>query len=125
MAAEWSATPVAFENAPVFPALEAARDSKSPWVRFVIRDGDGSLQTVGSDSRLDRFAGVLITSVFVAQDTGTRQAASYADDISAIWKGYAGQSCVRFGTPSITVVGEANGWFQINVTVTFQNDEIS
>lgn len=122
---DWTTTPIDWENAPDSAALTAAKGAKSPWVRFVIREGDGVLQTIGSPSRLDRYAGALIISVFVAQLTGTGTARTYADDIADIWRGYAGADCVKFRTPFMTVVGETDGWFQINVTVNFQNDKIN
>lgn len=122
---DWTATPIEFENATESDALKAAKDSKTPWIRFTIRDGGGELITVGSDSRLDRFVGLLIIQIFVAQKTGTGQARRYADQLSGFWKGYAGQPCVQILTPSINVIGENEGWFQINVNIPFQNDEFS
>jgi len=125
MNTEWLTTPIAFENTPDSTALISAKNAKSPWIRFVIRDGDGRLQTIGSNSRLDRYAGVLLISIFVAQQIGTKLAREHADSIAAIWRGYSGASCVSFGTPFINIIGETDGWFQINVTVNFQNDEIN
>jgi len=125
IATEWTTTPIAFENAPDSDALIAAKNAKDAWVRFIIREGNGALQTIGAGSRLDRYSGALIMSVFVSQASGTRTAAVYADSLSDIWKGYSGQPCVRFGTPYFTVVGETDGWFQINVMVSFQNNEFS
>lgn len=125
MAADWLTTPIEFENLSESIALTAAKNNKTPWVRFLIRDGDGNLVTIGSGSRLDRYVGVLIIQIFVAQKTGTSTAAGYADTISNIWKGFNGQPCLQFFTPSINIVGENQGWSQINVNVTFQNDELT
>ena len=125
MQTDWTATPIEFENVNDSAALTTAKNNKSPWIRFVIRSGDGNLQTIGSNSRLDRFAGNLIAQIFVAQKTGTAIARGYADDIADIWRGYAGQPCVQFYTPFSNEIGDNEGWFQINVNIPFLNDEFS
>ena len=123
MASEWSTTPISFENVTDSAALKAAKDSKSPWVRFVIREGDGALDTIGSDSRLERHAGIVFVSIFVAQGDGTETARSYAKDIAAIFRGYFAEPCVHFRTPYVNVVGAADGWFQLNLLIPFENNE--
>ena len=122
---DWTATPVEWENVSESDALIAVKNAKTPWVRFTIRDGDGNRQTIGSDSRLNRYAGSLIIQIFVAQKTGTASARTYAAIIAAIWDGYAGEPCLEFGPADITVVGETEGWFQFNVTVPFLNDDLT
>lgn len=121
---DWAATPVEWENFPESAALTAAKNAKSPWVRFVIRDGSGARKTVGADSRVNRFAGSLIHQIFVAQKTGTAVARDYADAIAGIWDGFSGESDLEFRTPVITNVGDNSGWFQLNVEIGFLNDEI-
>ena len=123
METDFTSIPIEFENLTESAALVAAKNAKTPWSRFVIRDGDGNLITIGSDVRLDRFAGVMIAQVFVIQGSGTKAARGYADDISAIWKGFSGEPCLQFFTPAISVIGETSGWFQININIPFQNDE--
>lgn len=123
--ADWTLTPVEWENVPESDALLAAKEAKTPWVRFTIRDGDGDRQTIGSSSRLNRYVGALIVQVFVAQKTGTATARTYAGLIAAIWDGYAGEPCLEFGPASITVAGETEGWFQFNVTTPFKNDDLT
>ena len=100
-------------------------DIKKPWVRFIIREGNGVLQTIGSPSRCDRYAGVMIVQIFVAQKTGTGIPRGYADSISNIWKGFEGEPDVQFLTPSISIIGDLQGWFQINVNIPFSNDELT
>ena len=121
---DWTSTPIEFENIPESTALVSAKESKSPWVRFTIRDGDGQRKTIGSDSPVNRYVGVIIVQIFVAQKTGTATARGYADDVAADWNGFT-QPCLEFRTPSIAVPGEIGGWFQINVSIPFQNDEIT
>lgn len=122
---DWTVTPVEWENVPESDALIAAKEVKNPWVRFTIRDGDGNRQTVGSINRFNRYAGVLIIQVFVAQKTGTATARTYAGLIAEIWDGYSGEPCLEFGPAAITVVGETEGWFQFNVTISFLNDDLT
>jgi hypothetical protein len=110
---------------PESDALVTAKNVKNPWVRFTIRDGDGRRQTIGATSRLNRYVGVLIIQVFVAQKTGTATARTYAGLIAGIWDGYAGEPCLEFGPATVTVVGDTGGWFQFNVTIPFLNDDLT
>lgn len=123
IAAEWATTPISFENVTDSTVLKAAKDSKAPWVRFTIREGDGVLDTIGSNSRLERHAGVIFVSIFVAQGSGTETARGYARDIAAIFRGYFAEPCVHFRTPYVNVVGAADGWFQLNLLIPFENNE--
>lgn len=123
MAAQWTATPVSFENTADSTSIRAAKDSKTPWVRFVIREGTGALDSIGAPSRLERQTGVLIASIFVAQGTGTQTPRTYADDVAAIWRGFFDEPCVHFLTPYVNVVGAADGWYQLNVLIPYQNNE--
>lgn len=125
MQTEWTQTPIEFENVSESTALITAKDAKSPWVRVTIREGNGQLMTIGSDSRRDRYAGNIIIQIFIAQKIGTKTARDLADDIVSLWRGYTAQPCVQIWTPFITTVGDLNGWFQINVNIPFLNDEIN
>ena len=132
MATDWSLTPIEYENVTESAALLAAKDAKESWIRVTIRDGDGQLTTIGSDSRRDRYVGVIIIQIFIPQKspastskTGTSAGRILAVAISDIWNGYTGQPCLQIRTPSMNTIGELSGWFQINVNIPFQNDEIS
>ena len=122
---DWTASPIDWENVTESAALVAAKNAKSPWVRFVIRDGDGARMTIGAPSRVNRYAGVLIIQIFVAQNTRTATARGYADAAAAIWDSYAGEPDLEFGPASVTTVGENGGWFQVNATTPFKNDELT
>jgi len=125
MATDWTTTPIQFENRTDSVALVTAKNAKNPWVRFTILDGDGQRQSIGSNSPIHRYAGVMIAQIFVKQTIGTKLINQYADSISAIWKDYSGQPDVEVRTPSVEKIGDDKGWFQKNVNIPFQNDETS
>ncbi len=122
---DWTQTLIEFENVPESTALTTAKNNKTPWIRFIIRDGEGKRQTIGSNNPLFRYVGNIIVQIFVAQNTGTKTARELADAMTDIWRGYTGEPCLEFRTSNISVIGETEGWFQINVSIPFKNDELT
>ena len=125
METDWTVTPIEFQNVSESAALIAAKDAKTPWIRLTIVNGDGSQITIGSPSKCDRYAGNIIVQIFTGQKIGTKTGLVLADSVSVIWNGFTGEADVEIRTPSMNVIGELQGWFQINVTIPFLNDEIS
>jgi len=118
MAANWTTTPIRYENVPF-------TETREPYVACFIRDGEGHQISLGTVA-LRRWSGLIIIQIFVQQDKGTTLAKTYADTVAAIFDraefstGNSGP--IRCRIPSITEVGVTNGWFQVNVTIPFIRD---
>ncbi len=116
--ANWSTTPIKFENAPF-------AETTSAYVALYIRDGEGNQVSLGTPA-LRRWPGLIIVQVFVPENTGTRKAREYADDIGPIFDrvqfSSGGSGTITCRTPSIDVIGLKFGWWQVNVTVMFSRN---
>jgi len=120
-AANFTALPVQYEN------QRFAMPATGGWARLTIRNAGAGQISTGS-SPLHRYAGVILADVFMPEETGSQAARTHADTIEAIFRraqfssGSSGTILCR--TPSITTVGVADGWFQVQVSVPFQRDRI-
>lgn len=114
--ANWTTTPIRYENVPF-------KETSAPYVALFILNGEGQQASLGTPA-LRRWPGVIKVQVFVPRDTGTKLARTYADTIGAVFdraqfsSGNSGTISCRI--PSISHVGLANGWNQINVTIPYQ-----
>lgn len=70
--ANWPHTPVQWENVPFDPPQEEA------WVRLTILHAPSLIETQGSGG-FNRIVGLIVVSIFVPLDSGTRRARQYAD----------------------------------------------
>lgn len=112
-----STTPIAWPNAAFTTPLV-------PWVRFTVRSGEANQLTFGASTNNFRHSGVIIIQVFTLLDTGEALALQHADQIASIFRNWCGQS-VRCRTPSVKDIGnDGEGWYQVNVVVPFQWDEL-
>ncbi len=119
---DWVTTPIEFENVPESTALIAAKESGLPWIRFILRNGTGSLISLAT-SKLYRTQALIMISVFTKQKTGTALNHTHASDLADIWRGFFVPN-ISFRTPSEDTIGESGEWFQINLNVPFQWDNI-
>lgn len=94
----------------------------SPFIRVTIKDGAGQKVGFGTTGRY-RHTGVVITQIFVPDDTGTTAALQMADAVDLIWRG-ASFNGIHFQTPDVTIVGNVQGWFQVNVVAPYYWDDI-
>lgn len=115
---EWDGPPVAYDNVPAGQAVQDAQDAKEPWVRLTIQHGNSLTAGVGSSPCVRR-PGVIICQVFTAERVSTQPASQIADSLAAhlqYWRTGALETLVA----SVSRVGHANGWHQINVSVPFR-----
>lgn len=108
--------PIHYDNVPGDPP------SASSWVRLTIIEGD-SFQISAGTTRRFRDTGIAIVQVFTALGSGDGEAREIADDVQAIFKGIT-VSGVIFRKPSASRIGPDGTFYQVNVTVPFQADEI-
>lgn len=111
-------TPVAWPNVAYVPIVGTL------WVRFNVVDGESTRTTIGATTNNVRSLGLVIVQIFAPLDKGNAAALAKADAVAAIFRDWCG-STVRCRTPSIKEVGpDGNGWYQVNVSVPFQRDEL-
>lgn len=105
----WATTPICWPNTDPLTSLNV------PWVRFsVLSNGDAvSYITPGGTVAESGFVAV---QVFVPSGTGDGTATTLSDSIATLFRNYS-VSGVQCGTPRKQTVGDADGWYQINVTI--------
>lgn len=116
----WGATcPVAYSNVAFSPPAD------SEWARLTILDNTTDEIGIGQPgAQLHRFQGLIIVSVFSQLNKGEKKARQLADLVFSIFKS-ADFGSVTTWAPSLTVIGESDGYFQVNVTINFKRDEIT
>lgn len=120
IAANWTSTPVTYDNLDYAPAQGAS------WVRVTILDGAGnriSLGASGANVALTRFVGVVVVSIFTPGAIGTATARAYADTLDTLFRDVSADGII-YGTPYLTAVGRSEGWYQLNITIPFQWDDV-
>lgn len=114
----WDGVPVEYDGAPQSQELIAAIEAKQSWVRATIQHGSSFTAGVGSDPCVRR-TGLIQFQVFTDRLKGSRPAALLADSLAAQFEYYqSGQ----FETQAASVqrIGESDGWYQYNVTLSFR-----
>ena len=104
----WSATPVAWPNVPFPPPATA-------WVRLSLLDGQAGNETLANGVA---YPGVIDIGVLVPESAGAGQARTLADQAAAIFNNqrFGGVAC---RAAYATVIGAADGWWRMTVTVPF------
>ena len=114
-----STTPVAYSNVAFTPPADAE------WVRLNILDNTTDEIGIGQpNAQLHRFQGLIVVGIFTPLNTGEKRARQLADQVFSMFKS-ADFGSVTSWTPYVTVVGESDGYFQVNVTTNFKRDEIT
>ena len=125
-----------FENywkVAVVPAVPVAYDdkkftkpTKKPWVRFTIQHADGFQASIGApSSNFFRRRGIITAQIFCPEDDGSVEARKLADFVV---EAYIGKDIPGFLYYDVTIVEVGNdnaGWYQINVKVNFEYDNIA
>lgn len=97
--------------------------TNAAWVRLSIVDSDSAQVSMGNNPRFRHF-GTIVAQVYVPEGDGSRAARSHADTIAGIFRNkYFGTPVINTKAPSLTVIGENEGWYQVNVLIPFQWDE--
>lgn len=112
IAANWSATPVAWPGVPFTPPGNAA------WIRPTPLFGDGSVATYG----LHAVAGVLQVDVFAPRGHGYGTARSYAETLRDLFAGWVTDS-LRFGAASGPEIGPDTAYAHLIIRAPFVVDE--
>ena len=120
---------VKYENVGVSSASADAAPftGNDPWIRSTIRHSLGlgkiSLSNAVGGSRWDR-RGVLIVQVFTAKGTGLPGSADLPKVIQGAFEGVSLLSGLVHRTVDVQEIGESGNWYQTNVSITFEYDEL-
>lgn len=118
-----SATPIAWPN------VEFTKPNpQSAWVRVVV-DGNVAGQAAFGDGVLHRTSGLVFIQVFVPDNDGPNEAntlsQSAADALQYKRIEYvSGGRPIRTWGAVIRSIGNSDGWYQVNVTIPFDYDEV-
>ena len=111
-AANWSLTPVAYENVPF------DNDQDGPWVRLTVINGAGTTVGLGA-TPLVRDTGLISMVVYVKENTGTQAAKALVDQLIPIYE-HTRFSGILAYTATVAPAGNFNGWHQTNITIPFR-----
>ncbi len=114
LAANWSATPIDAENSP-------SGEPDLPFIQPVILNATAVGLSLGYQTI--EYPSVLSINIWAAQGTGTKTANTHADDLVDLFTNKNIGVNVETMAAYKTVIGEADGRYQINVTVPFERRE--
>ena len=108
--ATWTTAPICWPNTPPLTALN------TPWVRFSVIPLARTWPTIPSGTKrvMD---GEIVVQVFTPSGSGSGTARTLVDAIGALFGKYSsgGVQCHEPKAP--VVVGDTEGWYQINVII--------
>lgn len=104
-----------------WPNVQFDPQDLDEWVTLTILNGDAVQGSAGSSVNLHRHFGTIVHQIFVEPNSGAKRARELADMICDIWRGIYLNNLL-FRTPNVTVIGIADGRYQINVSCAFQRD---
>ncbi len=120
MQANWSATPIVWENTPSEPTPGTA------FVFLEILNADAFQASIGAPtSRLYRHTGVIQAHVFTPVNKGTKDALQHADAIAAIFRGqtFSGVLCFAPRIGGGELADDDGNWWRVTVSIPFQFDK--
>jgi hypothetical protein len=106
--ATWATTPISWPNTKPLTSLNV------PWVRFSCLAHDRIWPMTGTKRIL---TGEVVVQIFAPSGSGDGAASILADSIGALFSQYAsgGVQCDEPDAP--TVIGDQDGWYQINASI--------
>lgn len=112
-----------------WPNVEFTKPNpKSAWVRITV-DGNLAGQAGFGDGVLHRNSGLIFVQVFIPDNDGPADADTYAQSAANALQ-YKRIDHISGGRPLRTwgatqrTVGNQDGWYQVNVTIPFDYDEV-
>lgn len=106
--AEWTTTPICWPNTPPLTSVNA------PWVRFTVLGGGDAYEPLSAGAPAAE-RGRVAVQVFVPSGSGDGTASTITDSIAALFRGYSSGN-LRCGSIREQYVGDADGWYQINIS---------
>ncbi len=116
-----------FDDAPGQPArTESTASRVAPWARARVQHTTGRQASLSGANGVKRWerGGFLIVQLFTPMLEGQNLADSLGSIIRGAFEGYSTPSGVWFRNPRIQEVGSDGTWYQTNIFVDFQYDEV-
>ena len=113
------------QNIPVsWPNEDFTPPTDKTYVKFFILNGETRIVDIGSPIKTYRSTGVIFLQLLAPPRTGNGLVKSQADTMAAIFRSWCGSS-VRCRAATVKEIGlDADGWYQVNVKIPFQRDEL-
>jgi hypothetical protein len=122
--ATWTVPPTEFPNEDFDRPGSNAETPSVLWTRFTVVFGESRAMDIGSPVKTFRTPGVLIIQFFAPTGTGTITVRKKADALADIFRNWCGAT-VRCREASVIDIGtDRNGWYQVNLNVSFQSDSL-
>lgn len=95
------------------------------WARFTVRLGEEYRMDIGTGTTggTYRIPGVLIVQLFYPQNKGNGTVLLKADSLAAKFRNWCGTT-ITCEAATVEEIGITEGYYQVNVTVPFRQDEI-
>lgn len=107
--ATWTTTPICWPNTAPLTSLNA------PWVRFSVIAG-GDLVDYLTPGGPKAASGYVAVQCFAPAGSGDGVISGHADGIAALFRAYQSGKLIC-GKADVRTIGEADGWYQINIVV--------
>lgn len=114
-AAAWNHTPIQWPNVAFNPT------TLSEWVRISIAGMESFQASMGDDTNLFRYPGLVAVSIFVRPNSGAKRTDELVDAVCDIWRA-AQFNGISMKTPYKVEIGVVDGWYQVNVLCSYQRD---
>ena len=92
------------------------------WIRVNILNADSKQVSLG-DNPYYRYTGLVIFQIFTKPSIGSGRATQVVDQVTAMFRGQRING-ITFRPPVMDKVGDAGGWYQVNVSVPFFREEV-
>jgi len=99
------------------------RDKAAAFITWSIRPGERYRVDLGNPTSRYRTPGIAIASIFVKAGSGTSVSSAIQDTVMNAFLSTTASGVV-YQTPTPTVVGESDGFWQVNVICPFYSDSI-
>ena len=112
--------PVAYDNAPVLPAVVTAQNNKDTWLRLSIIDGDSFTACIG-DRPEPRRTGVIMLEIYGKRGVGTATVREVADSLAAHFE-YWQEGKLSTNAGRIVNVPAETNYYRRNFVIGFTAD---
>lgn len=114
----YSATLIAWDNVDFTVPSDG-----SSWIRVGVKNVGSSFKSLGP-AKVTRRTGIIFIQVFIPDGKTTKQADSITDTLVNLFETKLLQG-FRFESPDVKEIGNNNGWFQVNIAVSYHFDDLT
>ena len=110
----WTTTPVVWSG-------NAETPTSGDWIRVNMLNAESYRSAIHQQHY--RHPGLLVIQIFVAKNSGNGVALRYGDTIAALYRGVTSGG-IKFRAATVREIGPTEGWYQVNVEIPFERDEV-